>query len=96
MHGLGAWSSSKQSNPARTSLGIECEALLAASETERIVKKAEALFKLMPPNVEEFDHFVPARWLLDNPHILDSDSPAVQASLERAEKVFVAFNSLLS
>ena len=72
------------------------EALLAASETERIVKKAEALFKLMPPNVEEFDHFVPARWLLDNPHILDSDSPAVQASLERAEKVFVAFNSLLS
>lgn len=69
--------------------------LLAAAETERIVKKAEALFKLMPPEVPEFDHFGPARWLLDNPQVLDRDSPAVLATLERAEKIFATFNALL-
>jgi predicted ATP-dependent endonuclease of OLD family len=70
--------------------------LLAASESERIIKKVEALFKLMPPQVAEFDHFTPARWLLDNPNVLDSDTAAVLATLEKAEKVFVAFNALLA
>lgn len=74
---------------------VSKDALLAAAETERIVKKAEALFKLMPPEVSEFDHFGPARWLLDNPGVLDGDSPAVMATLDRAEKVFIAFNALL-
>ncbi len=71
-------------------------ALLAAAETERIVKKSEALFKLMPPDVAEFDHFAPARWLLDNQQVLDGDAPAVLATLDKAEKVFAAFNALLS
>lgn len=70
--------------------------LLAAAETERIVKKAEALFKLMPAEVPEFDHFGPARWLLENPQILDGDSSAITATLDRAEKVFKAFNALLT
>lgn len=72
------------------------EALLAASESERIVKKAEALFKLMPSEVTEFDHFGPARWLLDNPQVLDGDSPAVLTTLDKAERVFATFNALLS
>ncbi|MBD8051107.1 ATP-dependent nuclease [Limnohabitans radicicola] len=72
------------------------DSLLAASESERIVKKAEALFRLMPSEVAEFDHFAPARWLLDNPSVLDNDAPAVLTTLERAEKVFAAFNALLS
>jgi predicted ATP-dependent endonuclease of OLD family len=72
------------------------DVLLAASDTERIVKKAEALFKLMPPEVAEFDHFGPARWLLDNPQILDIDSPAVLSTLDKAEKIFATFNALLS
>ncbi|WP_103018239.1 AAA family ATPase [Alicycliphilus denitrificans] len=74
---------------------VSKDELLAAAETERIVKKAEALFKLMPPEVPEFDHFGPARWLLDNPQVLDRDSPAVLATLERAEKIFATFNALL-
>lgn len=74
---------------------VSKDGLLAAAETERIVKKAEALFKLMPPEVPEFDHFGPARWLLDNPQVLDRDSPAVLATLERAEKIFATFNALL-
>lgn len=72
------------------------DALLAASETERLVKKAEALFKLMPPEVAEFDHFRPARWLLDNPKVLDDDSPEVLTTRDKAEKLFVSFNALLT
>ncbi len=75
---------------------VSKDGLMAAAETERIVKKAEALFKLMPPEVPEFDHFGPARWLLDNPQVLDCDSPAVLATLETAERLFATFNALLS
>jgi hypothetical protein len=53
-------------------------ALMAAATTPRIVKKAEALFKLMPATVAEFDHFGASRWLLENPSVLDADTPAVQ------------------
>jgi predicted ATP-dependent endonuclease of OLD family len=74
---------------------ITKDSLQTAADTERIVKRAEALFRLMPPEVPEFDHFAPARWLLENPHVLDGDSPAVLATLERAEQVFLRFNALL-
>lgn len=70
--------------------------LAAAATTPRIVKKAEALFKLMPASVNEFDHFGAARWLLENPAVLDADTPAVAATLDRAEAVFKAFNELLN
>jgi len=70
--------------------------LLAASETPRIVKKAEALFRLMPPSVEEFGHFGPARWLLENPSLLDRNSPNVIATLGRFEQLFKTFNALVS
>ena len=70
--------------------------LAAVATTPRIVKKAEALFKLMPASVNEFDHFGAARWLLENPAVLDADTPAVAATLDRAEAVFKAFNELLN
>lgn len=70
--------------------------LAAAATTPRIVKKAEALFKLMPASVNEFDHFGAARWLLENPEALDADTPAVAATLDRAEAVFKAFNEILN
>jgi len=69
--------------------------LMAANPTPRIVKKAEALFKLMPTSVAEFDHFGASRWLLENPSVLDADTPAVNATLDRFEQVFKAFNGLL-
>lgn len=72
------------------------DGLLTAATTPRIVKKAEALFKLMPATVAEFDHFAASRWLLENPSILDADTPAVNATLDRFEKVFKAFNDLLA
>jgi predicted ATP-dependent endonuclease of OLD family len=72
------------------------EALISAAPTSRIVKKAEALFKLMPTTVAEFDHFGASRWLLENPSILDADTPAVNATLDRFEEVFKVFNALLA
>ena len=69
--------------------------LMEANPTSRIVKKAEALFKLMPTSVAEFDHFTPARWLLENPSVLEVDTPAVNATFDRFEAVFKAFNALL-
>ncbi|MDR9864725.1 MULTISPECIES: ATP-dependent endonuclease [Pseudomonas] len=74
---------------------VTAEALLAATPTPRIVKKAEALFRLMPASVSEFDHFGCARWLLENPSILDNDSPAVATTLERFEQIFRTFNKLV-
>jgi len=71
------------------------DALISAAPTPRIVKK-EALFKLMPATVAEFDHFGASRWLLENPSILDADTPAVNATLDRFEEVFKAFNALLA
>lgn len=71
------------------------DALMAAAPTPRIVKKAEALFKLMPATVAEFDHFGASRWLLENPSALDADTPAVNATLDRFEEVFKVFNNLL-
>jgi predicted ATP-dependent endonuclease of OLD family len=69
--------------------------LTAASPSARIVKRAEALFKLMPTSVKAFDHFAGARWILSNPSVLDGDSPIVNRTLDRFELVFSAFNSLL-
>jgi predicted ATP-dependent endonuclease of OLD family len=71
------------------------ESLMAANETQRMVKKAESLFRLMPPEVPDFDHFAPARWLLENAQILDGDTPEIRATLDRAEVVFSTFNKLL-
>lgn len=75
---------------------VTADNLMAAAPTQRIVKKAEALFKLMPASVAEFDHFGAARWLLENPGALDPDTPAINATLDRFEHVFTAFNQLLA
>ena len=58
----------------------------------RVVAEVEQHFKTLPPEVPEFDHFPPARHLLENPSALDND---FEAALERFEKLFVALNALL-
>lgn len=75
---------------------IDLEKLKAAApETKRLVKQAEAAFKVMPDIIPMLDHFTPAAWLIRNPKVLDVKSAAVGATLDRAEKVFVTYNSLL-
>ena len=63
--------------------------------TVRLVKKAEAAFKVMPESIPMFDHFTPAGWLIRNPTALDGGSKDVDATLGRAEKLFQALNPLL-
>jgi energy-coupling factor transporter ATP-binding protein EcfA2 len=64
--------------------------------TPRLVKKAEALFRVMPDTVDSFNHFAPADWLLRNPDLLDANTPAVSETLGRAEVIFKTFNKLLA
>lgn len=74
---------------------VTTASLAAASSNPRIVKKTEALFGIMPPSVREYDHFGASRWLLENPSMLDRDTPVVNATLDRFEAVFRTFNQLL-
>lgn len=76
---------------------VTVEGLIRADEkTPRAVKKAEALFMLMPKEIAGFDHFGPARWLLNNPAFLDGDSDAVLTTLACAEKIFNTYNNMLA
>ncbi len=50
--------------------------------SERIVKKAEAAFNVMPHDVPEFDHFYPSDWLIRNPTFL-VDGPELDETLGR-------------
>jgi hypothetical protein len=67
----------------------------ADPNTTRLLKKAEAFFAVLPPELPEFDHFTPAEWLFRNPQALDQDTPDVNTTLDQAEKVIVALNMLL-
>lgn len=70
--------------------------LLAADQsTERLVKKAEAAFKVMPVGTPEFDHYTPAAWLLQNPAVLDRNTPDVTATLQIFEAAIDALNACL-
>jgi predicted ATP-dependent endonuclease of OLD family len=63
--------------------------------TTRLLKKAEACFRVLPPEAPEFDHFTPADWLFQHPGLLDGDTPDVTETLQRADKVISALNGLL-
>jgi len=67
----------------------------ADANTTRLVKKAEAFFAVLPPELPEFNHFTPAEWLFRSPQALDQDMPEVNETLVQAEKVIVALNKLL-
>jgi ATPase subunit of ABC transporter with duplicated ATPase domains len=58
------------------------------TNTTRTVKKAEAYFRLMPPEIPEFSHYDPAAYLLQHPKLLSGSSKAVKETLARFEKAF--------
>ncbi len=75
---------------------LTVETLEAAdTDTQRLVRKAEAYFRLLPETVSMLDHYVPAQWLFENQEILQGDSGAVVETLARVEKLFTALNDLL-
>jgi hypothetical protein len=62
--------------------------------TPRLVKKAEAYFRVLPEGVPTFDHYRPAEWLIKNPDFLDRDGDEVGRTLDRAERLMKAINRL--
>lgn len=63
--------------------------LVSANEgTQRLVKKAEAYFELLPDDFPLFGHCDPALHLLKNPDLLDPKTVAVEKTLERFEEAF--------
>lgn len=75
---------------------LTVEKLKAAdTTTERLLKQAEAAFRVMPNSIPMFDHFSPSAWLIRNPQVLDREGAAIDRTLNRAEKVFATFNKLL-
>jgi hypothetical protein len=67
----------------------------ADQSTPRLVKKAEAAFRVLPDSVPTYDHFTPAAWLLRNLETLQGTDDAVSRTLDRAEAAFQALNALL-
>lgn len=77
------------------SKGITEDACAKSGEhSPRIVKQVEAVFRVRP-ELEEFDHYKPALWLLTNPNALSGDAPGTLASLEKFEALFLKLNKLL-
>jgi hypothetical protein len=60
----------------------------ADTGTTRLVKKAEAYFRVLPPEIPEFNHFDPSMYLLQNPKLLAGKSKPVQVTLSRFEAAF--------
>ncbi len=74
----------------------EAKLTKADTTTPRLVKKAEAYFRTSAPaSAGDFDHYMPAEWLMLNPKVLDGKSADVAATLDRAEKLISALNALL-
>ena len=69
--------------------------LSANTSTERLVKKAEAAFRVMPETIPTFNHFRPAAWLVRNPKVLEKKSAPIEQTLNQAESIFDIYNSLL-
>jgi hypothetical protein len=67
----------------------------ADANTDRLVKRVEAAFKVMPETIPMFDHFTPSAWLIRTPDALDGNKKDIENTLERAEKLFETLNALL-
>lgn len=60
----------------------------ADTGTTRLVKKAEAYFRVLPAEFPDFSHFDPSMYLLQHPKMLTGKSVAVQETLNRFEAAF--------
>lgn len=67
---------------------LTVEKLDAADPTSRLVKKAEAYFRVLPADAPEFSHFDPSLYLLQHPELWESGGEAVEETLARFQTVF--------
>lgn len=71
-------------------MAVTSAAMAKAAATPRIVKQAEAYFRVAP-SLPPFDHFTPAGYLIRHPELLDGRIDAIR----KFEAVFKVFNELL-
>jgi hypothetical protein len=68
---------------------LTVEKLMDADQnTGRLVKKAEAYFRLLPDGEPDYSHYDPALYLLQNPNLLDGKSQGQTKTLDRFEDAF--------
>ena len=67
----------------------------ADKSTPRLIKKAEAYFKLLPDTIPMLDHYTPSQWLIENPSVLEGDDQSVLDTLDCAQAAFEALNKLV-
>lgn len=70
--------------------------LAVETNTERLVKKAEGYFCLLPPEIDEFDHYQPSYVLHLKPNYLEAKEAHIEEALGRFESLFTAMNALLN
>jgi hypothetical protein len=76
---------------------LTVEKLSAAdTTTERLVKKAEAYFRVLPPALPEFSHFDPSMYLLQHPKMLQGAGEHVERTLARFETAFARIHKFLA
>lgn len=61
----------------------------------RLVKKAEAYFRLLPDAIPVFSHFDPSMYLLQNPKMLAGKGKPVQNTLARFEDAFARISKFI-
>lgn len=67
---------------------------LGAGQPERLLPKVDAAFRVMPPNVKEFNHYEPAIYLIEKFNDL-AGSPGMPGAMDRFERLFHQLNSML-
>jgi hypothetical protein len=60
----------------------------ADTNTTRLVKKAEAYFRLLPEEIPEYSHFDPSLYLLQHPELWKGKGKSMQDTLRRFESAF--------
>jgi len=61
----------------------------------RVLKEVEQYFATLPPSFEEFDHYAPASFLMENASELKNNLPDMDRALDRFEELFKDINKLL-
>jgi hypothetical protein len=59
----------------------------------RVTEEAKVHFRTLPPGTPEYGHFAPSAYLIANASSFDGK--AVEAALDRFEKLFIELNRLL-
>lgn len=63
--------------------------------TQRLVKKAEAYFRLLPEPIPEYSHYDPSLYLLQHPELWKGKGKPVQETLKRFETAFERIGKFL-